>query len=114
MTSRRAISQAEVRRIALALPEAFESAHFDRPDFRVGNKIFATLRRERRAVIVKCDPADVAALVLADGETFWNEWHGRWLGVRLDLVSRRILRELLEDAWRLVAPRRLADTLRGG
>ncbi len=33
----------EFRKLALALPEATESAHMSHPDFRVRNKIFATL-----------------------------------------------------------------------
>jgi len=32
----------DFRRLALALPEAIESAHMDHPDFRVLGKIFAT------------------------------------------------------------------------
>jgi predicted DNA-binding protein (MmcQ/YjbR family) len=31
------------RQIALSLPEAMENSHMDHPDFRVGDKIFATL-----------------------------------------------------------------------
>ena len=33
----------QFRQLALSLPEAVESAHMDHPDFRVRNKIFATL-----------------------------------------------------------------------
>jgi len=33
----------EYRRIALAQPEAVESSHMNHPDFRVRNKIFATI-----------------------------------------------------------------------
>ena len=38
---------ADFRRIALSLPEATEGSHFGNPDFRVGNKIFATLALAR-------------------------------------------------------------------
>lgn len=34
---------AQFRRLALGLPDAVESSHFNHPDFRVPNKIFATL-----------------------------------------------------------------------
>ena len=33
----------EFRRVALSMPDAEERAHMGHPDFRVGNKIFATL-----------------------------------------------------------------------
>ena len=33
----------DFRKLALDLPEAIESAHMNHPDFRVRNKIFATI-----------------------------------------------------------------------
>ncbi|PYO71153.1 MAG: hypothetical protein DMD64_15575 [Gemmatimonadetes bacterium] len=112
MRRRRRITLAAVRRLALALPEAVERSHFDVPDFRVRNKIFAALPDGDRAVVVKTDPANAEALVSWDGIAFWNEWRGRWLGVRLDRVSLPVLRDLLSDAWRLVAPKKLTAVLR--
>src|SRR5438552_18745145 len=81
---RRRITLAAVRRLALALPEAVERAHFDVPDFRVRNKIFAALPDGDRAVVVKTDRANADALISWDGIAFWHEWRGRmpggWLG----------------------------------
>jgi hypothetical protein len=37
------MTAADFRRLAHGVPEATESAHMDRPDFRVGARIFATL-----------------------------------------------------------------------
>ena len=39
----RSMTAAEFRRLALSLPAAVESSHMGHPDFRVANKIFATL-----------------------------------------------------------------------
>ena len=111
MRKRRRITRAVVRRYALALPEAIESSHCDRPDFRVRNKIFATLPLDGAAVFLKTTPASLDALVAADPTTFWDEWRGRWLGIRLDRVALSLLRDLLADSWRLAAPKRLAATL---
>lgn len=111
VTRRRDITHAVVRRLALGLPGAVESSHFRRPDFRVRNKIFATLPPDPRTVVLKSRRANLDALVSSDGATFWDEWRGRWLGVRLDRVTIRALRDLVADAWRIVAPRNLADTL---
>lgn len=36
-------SAADFRRLALSLPEAEEHSHFGQPDFRLHNRIFATL-----------------------------------------------------------------------
>src|SRR5204862_235302 len=79
---RRRLTHSVVRRLALDLAEVVECSHFARPDFRIRNKIFATLPLDRGAVILKSLPANVDALVSSDSATFWNEWRGRWIGVR--------------------------------
>lgn len=107
LVPRRRITPATVRRLALALPEATAGAHFYRPDFRVRNKIFAALPEGGLIVGLKSTPANVDALVSADSATFQDLWRGRWLGVRLDRVTLRVLKELLHDAWCLAAPKRL-------
>jgi hypothetical protein len=112
MNRRRAITPAVVRRLALALPEAVESSHFAQPDFRIRNKIFATLPDDGRSVVLKTTPGNLDALVSADGSIFWDEWRGRWLGVRLDGVSLALLRDLIAEAWRVVAPKRLSVALK--
>lgn len=112
MSRPRLVTPALVRRLALALPEAVESSHFDTPDFRVRKKIFATLPSDRRVVVVKTTPANLDALVRSDPATFSDEWRGRWLGIQLDRVSLATLRDLLEDSWRLTAPKRLGATLK--
>ncbi len=112
MSTRRRITPALVRRIALALPEAFESSHFSRPDFRVRNKIFATLPLDGQTVVLRLAPANVDSLISADPVAFWNEWRGRWVGIRLDRIALPLLRDLIADAWRTVAPKRLGAARR--
>ncbi len=108
MVARRTgISRGVVRRFALTLPEAVERSHFDQPDFRVRNKIFATLPHDRLLVCLRTTPVNLAVLVQADPDTFRDAWRSRWVAVRLDRVRQSVLRDLLEDAWRLVAPKRL-------
>src|SRR2546427_12475001 len=114
MSTRRRITPALVRRLALGMPESFESSHFSRPDFRVHNKIFATLPPDSQTVVLRLAPANVDALVSADPTAFWNEWRGRWLGIRLDRVALPVLRDLIADAWRTVAPKRLGAVPRRG
>jgi len=110
--ARTRLTHALVRRLALALPEVVERSHFARPDFRVRNKIFATLPPYPRTVVLKSLPANVDALVASDSTAFWDEWRGRWLGVDLDRVPLPLLRSLVGDAWRAAAPKRLAATLK--
>jgi len=107
MARRVAISPATVRTLALALPHVVESAHFSQPDFRVRNRIFATLPEDGRVVCLKTTAINLDALVAADPHTFQNEWRGRWLRVRLDRVDAPMLEQLLCEAWMLVAPKAL-------
>jgi len=106
---KRRLTQADARRIALALPEATEGAHMGHADFRVSNKIFASLPKSGQ-VAMKIAPENLDALVRSDPETFKDVWGGRWLGVNLDRVARPVLRDLLEDAWRLTAPKGLRNS----
>lgn len=112
MSRRSPVSAQSVRRLALALPDTIESSHFAKPDFRVRNKIFATLPGTAHIVCLKTTPANLDALIAADPETFSNEWHGRWLRVRLDRITAPMLADLLFDAWSLVAPRAVAKAYR--
>ncbi len=113
MSTRRRITPALVRRLALALPEVVESSHFSRPDFRVHNRIFATLPPAGQTVVLRLAPANVDTLISADPVAFWDEWRGRWLGVRLNRIALPVLRDLIADAWRTVAPKRLGAVPKG-
>lgn len=94
--------------MALSLPEAHEGAHMGHADLRVRDKIFASLPSDEGMAAVKISPVSLDALVREDPETFRNAWGGRWVGVRLDRVSRDVMRELLRDAWAMTAPKSLA------
>lgn len=52
-----AVSNAKVRKLALALEGASEVVHVDRPAFRTTRKIFATLPPDREAVNLMFDVA---------------------------------------------------------
>ena len=95
------------RKLALSFPEAIESSHRDHPDFRVRKKIFATLTGDETGAAVKCDPGSLDLLVQRDPATFRNAWGGRWLGMDLRRVDESTAIELLEDAWRSIAPKRV-------
>jgi len=99
--------------LALSLPETEEQDHFGSPSFRVKGKIFAQLSAlngaEHRA-LVKLSAADQAALTMTDPDTFspvpqWGQ-HG-WTYVQLATVEKSLLRSLLIQSWRHVAPRKL-------
>jgi hypothetical protein len=107
----------EARRLALALPEAVESAHMGHPDFRVRNKIFASLPEASR-VVVKLTPEQQEIMVGAEAEMFApvkGGW-GRqgWTSVILVAADATTMRSALVTAWKNVAPKRLVAEFEKG
>ena len=107
---------ADFRRLALALPEAEEKSHFGKADFRVRNKIFATLKNATTGV-VKLTPEQQEMLSAAEPQIFQpvaGGW-GRqgWTEVILEQADAATLRSALQTAWRNVAPKSLKAYLVG-
>lgn len=100
----------EARRCALSLPETTEEPHFDKASFRVRGKIFATVPPDEQHLHVLVDEQEARAVVAEDGAAFEELWWGKRLkGVRVSLSAappERVV-ELLEEAWRRKAPKRV-------
>ena len=111
------ITADELRRVVLSLPEAEERETWGHPTFRVRDKMFATLSDDGGQATVKATRQEQAALVAAAPETFdvpaYVGQHG-WVGVRLATVDPVELGELLVEAWRQTAPKRLVKTYDSG
>ena len=100
----------DVRKLALALPEAKEEDHWGRPSFRVRGKIFATLwPKEERAVVKLTRDHQEMLVSTLPGVISTNAWsqHG-WTDVNLKAIDAVTLRSVVTTAWRNVAPKRLA------
>ena len=67
----------DFRRIALALSNAVEGAHMGHPDFRVQNRIFATIHTDPRHGMVKLTPEQQQAFVRDFPNVFAPE-SGAW------------------------------------
>ena len=103
-----------MRRLVAELPEAEERETWGHPTFRVRGKIFAGMAEDGRTATVKATLAEQQALVGSDPGTFGVASHvGRfgWVRVRLDRVDEEEMRELVTEAWRATAPKRLAAQL---
>jgi hypothetical protein len=105
------VTREEFAELALTLPETTPGSHFGQPDFRVRGKIFCGLERTAQRASLKVRK-DVQALLIASrprafvpAAGFWGE--SGWTYVELPRVGRDELRELLLDAWRLIAPAQL-------
>lgn len=106
---------AEVRRMALSLPETTEEPHFNYSSFRVGGKIFATVPPEGEHVHVFVgEEQREQALALEPSSLEKLLWGKRVVGLRITLKNARpaTVAKLLSQAWTGKAPRRLAASLR--
>ncbi|GAA3037005.1 MmcQ/YjbR family DNA-binding protein [Kitasatospora albolonga] len=97
--------------MGLALPEAGERVTWETTvTLRVAEKIFAMGTPGSGEVTVKASKEDQAELLAAEPEVFSSApYVGRhgWVLVRLAGVDGGELRELMAEAWRSVAPKRL-------
>jgi hypothetical protein len=80
------------RRIALAMDDAVEGAHMGHPDFRVKNRIFATLHPDHKFGMVKLTSDQQQKFVRENPGVFAPE-NGAWgragcTSVRLDSADR--------------------------
>jgi hypothetical protein len=104
---------ATVRTIALDLPETEERETWGEATFRVRNRIFLMLGPDGKRAAVKSTHDEQAALLAQDPDTFFRpEYvgvHG-WIGVVVARAEREEIRELIVEAWRMTAPKRLVKT----
>jgi hypothetical protein len=107
----------DVRRIAMRLPEAEERVTWDVDiTFRVRDKIFAMGGPDGTHASIKASIERQADLIALDPETFApSAYVGRfgWFTVDLSRVDEPLLEDLLREAWRRTAPKKLAATLEG-
>jgi hypothetical protein len=106
---------AEARALALALPEAAEQDHHGMDSFRVRGKIFATVPDDAH-IRVMVDEDDTKAAVAESPDAcapFY--WGARLACVVVTLASAdpNLVRELLTEAWRRKAPKKLLAQLDG-
>jgi hypothetical protein len=105
-----------VRKIALDLPETVEQETWGTPTFRVRTKIFAMFAEEQREAWVKSTHDEQRALTQMNPEVFFVPPYvgpSGWVGVRFRTVDRDEMRELITEAWRLTAPKRVVDAFDG-
>ena len=106
-----------VRRIALTLPEAVEQETWGTPTFRVRKKIFVMFAEGQREAWLKSTHDEQRALTQTNPETFFVPPYvgpSGWVGVRFQTADRDEMRELVTEAWRMTAPKRLVNAFDEG
>jgi hypothetical protein len=93
------------------LPEVEEGTWFRTPCLRVRKKSFCRMKEDGETLVIRVvDLEDKEALLRSDPGVYHTTPHYDgypYVLVRLAAADPAALEELVEDAWRLVAPKRL-------
>jgi hypothetical protein len=101
----------DVRSIAAELPGSYEVVVRDRVKFRVGRYVYIAFSRDETVMGFGYLREERDALVASDPETFLPpdpvDVRYHWVQARMSALDTAQLRDLVVDAWRIAAPKRL-------
>ncbi|HEY3714913.1 MAG TPA: MmcQ/YjbR family DNA-binding protein [Jatrophihabitantaceae bacterium] len=102
----------DVRSIAAELPGSYEVVVRDRVKFRVGRYVYIAFSRDETVMGFGYLRDERDALVASDPETFLPpdpvDVRYHWVQARMAALDTVQLRDLVVDAWRIAAPKRLS------
>lgn len=96
--------------IAGKFPGVEQSTSYGTAALKVRGKLLARLHQSAECFVLRADLLDREILMQSDPEVFFITDHYRdypWILVRFATVEPNSLPELIERAWRLVAPKTL-------
>ncbi|MEU5876771.1 MmcQ/YjbR family DNA-binding protein [Spirillospora sp. NPDC047279] len=106
-----------VREIALSLPGATEKPAWGLVTFRVTKGIFASLSDDERSLGFRFPREERTEMIAAEPAKFFvlpgHDDRYNWLRVHLEAVDDGELREIIVDAWRQLAPKRVVAEFDG-
>ena len=109
---RAGVSLDDVREVVLGLPRAYEALVRDRVKFRVGRIVFIALSRDESLMGFAFPKEKREALVASEPHKFLmpepSDLRYHWVVVRLAAIDHKEMREIVEEAWRMVVPKRVA------
>jgi hypothetical protein len=114
LEARRGTSWERICRDAARLPGVELGTSYSTPALFVRKKLIARLREDGETVAVRVELSDRDVLLEADPSAFFLTEHYRahpWVLVRLGKARHASALEVIERAWRQVAPRRLVASL---
>jgi hypothetical protein len=99
----------DVRKIGLTLPDVVDATMFGKPALKIRGQMIACMASHKSAepgsLVVRIGFDDRAALLADDPRTYYVKPHYENYSavlVRLALIDREALRDLLQSAWRTV------------
>jgi len=103
----------DVRDAARTLPRSYEVLVRDRVKFRVGQIVYLAFSRDETLLGFAFPKEWRDALVESDPDKFSlpseSDLRYHWAHVRLAAINADEMRDLVEDAWAFVVPKRVAE-----
>jgi len=107
------VTVAEVQEVARVLPRASEAYVRGRLKFRVGRIVFLSFSKDGETMGFGFPKDWRAALVESEPDKFSLPSEGdmryHWVHVRLDAIDAEEMRDLVENAWAMCAPKFLVE-----
>jgi hypothetical protein len=107
------IRASTLRAFALSLPDTEERETWETATFRVRGKIFVMFSEGERHAWIKSVHDEQRALIASDATAWFAPPYvgpSGWVGAVLSKADGDEVRELVTEAWRLTAPKRLLAT----
>jgi hypothetical protein len=103
----------ELRAFARTLPRSSEAVVRDRVKFRIGRIVYLSLSRDGSTMGFAFPKEWRDALVQSEPEKFslpgQSDLRYHWVHVRLAAIDADEMRDLVEEAWAFVVPKRVAE-----
>jgi hypothetical protein len=107
----------QVRTVALTFPGVEDGTSYGTPALKVRGKLLARVHQSIDCLVLRADFLDRQILMQSAPGVFFITDHYRdypWVLMRFSAVEARELPQLIERAWRLVAPQRLVKNYDAG
>ena len=102
----------QVRRVSSGLPRSYEVLVRDRVKFRVGRIVYLAFSRDETLMGFAFPKEERDALIASEPDKFMMpkpaDRRYNWVVVRLSALDAAELTEIVEEAWRMVVPKKVA------
>jgi hypothetical protein len=108
-----AVTIDDVRAVASRLPRSYEVLVGGRVKFRVGRIVYVSFSRDESVMGFAFPKEEREWLIGGSPEKFMrpsrSDMRYHWVLTRLAALDREEMRDLVEDAWRMVVPKNVAE-----
>jgi hypothetical protein len=117
-TAKASVTIEDVRALASRLPRSTEVIVRDRIKFRVGSIVYLAFSRDESVMGFAFPKEEREGLVASEPEKFVmpsvSDMRYNWVHVRMAALDVTELREIVLEAWRMVVPNRVAESIDEG